>query len=809
MGAREEADAVHTVRSRIAALASALAVLAGVVASGAPHPLGATVVSSTVTTSAVSGADRYDTARLAALAAFPSGANEVVLASGVNFPDGLAAASLAGALGAPLLLTPPAALAPETISALTALKVKTVQIVGGTNAVSSGVISQLTTAGYTVPTAIAGTDRYGTAAAIAAAAVAVKAVGTVGGQKTAILAGGVNFPDALAAGAASYVGNIPILLTDPNTLSSAASSEITTLGVTHVIIMGGTNAVSSTVEAVVRALTVNSVNVTTTREQGSTRFGTAAAMATWEITPTAAGGLGMPPTNIVLASGLNFPDALVSAELTSPVLFDGNGLPGETAGFLTANGSSISSIEALGGPNAVPPADLAAAQAAASSTPRSVTISAVASGVSFAVAFSQAVNTPVATNFTINGGAAGAGISAVWAGRTATSYIVLTSNVLDAGDVIAVNSASPPTTLTGTAVQPTTFTVPANLAPSLTGSIFITGGSAIELQFSKPVSTTSLASGLTLTSSGGATLDTTTSHWALSQDSAEVTIPVTAHTIGSGDSLTLANSIVDLTSGTALALSNPQTIHPATSGTAPTISSVHVVSTISGGGGWVFNHTSDASGTGPLPSGDQLTMASRPGSAAAGVGGANYKIAFAAPGAGSTVSVASATSSGVTTVTITVPSTAGDYTSGAALATALNGVAAFNSLFIATGTGSADLNTTVANTAAQAEVISGASTSNIVVTLSSPVVPPSGPYTTATLTNTIDDFNKWTVSGGAVVTQAYPLDDWAAPGVIELSVTASTSAQLIVTGTTTVTFNGTASGFGGNAVATPATATTS
>ena len=97
-----------------------------------------------------------------------------MLASGVNFPDGLAAASLAGALGAPLLLTPPAALAPETISALTALKVKTVQIVGGTNAVSSGVISQLTTAGYTVPTAIAGTDRYGTAAAIAAAAAAVE-----------------------------------------------------------------------------------------------------------------------------------------------------------------------------------------------------------------------------------------------------------------------------------------------------------------------------------------------------------------------------------------------------------------------------------------------------------------------------------------------------------------------------------------------------------------------------------------------------------------------------------------------------------
>jgi hypothetical protein len=65
------------------------------------------------------------------------------------------------------------------------------------------------------------------------------------------------------------------------------------------------------------------------------------------------------------------------------------------------------------------------------------------------------------------------------------------------------------------------------------------------------------------------------------------------------------------------------------------------------------------------------------------------------------------------------------------------------------------------------------------------------------------------VNSGAAVTGAYPLDSWAAPSVVELSATATTPAQAVVTGTTTVTFGGTAHDFGGNALTTPATVTTS
>ncbi len=786
---------------RSTTLAAALALAGAALVSGAAQPLAA--ASGAVTTGVISGATRYDTDRLAALAAFPSGFNDAVLASGQNFPDGLAAATLAGALGAPLLLTPSAALDPDTTSALTALKVKTVHVVGGTNAVSANVISQLTTAGYTVPTAISGADRYATAAAIATAAAAIKAVGTVGGKKTAILATGLNFPDALAAGAAAYVGHLPILLTDPSTLSSSASSAITSLSVANVIIMGGTNAVSTAVETAVQALTVGGVHVTTARQQGSTRFGTATAMDALEVTPVAAGGLGMSLNNVVLASGLNFPDALVAAELASPVVLD-DPLPAETTAFLTANGPSISNIEALGGTSVVPAADLVAAQAAASSAPRSSTITALAGGISFSVTFSGPVATPVPSNFTVNGGAAGAGVMVVWPGPTLNSYVVQTTNVVNAGDLMAINPAAPPTTLAGTPVQATSVTVPPSAAPSLTSSLFAVGGNAIELQFSKPVSVTTLAAGITLTSTGGATLDKTTAHWGSSADGTAITIPITNHAIGTGDTLALAATIVDLTPGTALALSNPATLTATATPPAPTVTSAHVATTVNAQGSTTFN---DSAHSGPLPVGDTLVVQARPGSAADGLNGAQYKVAFAAA-TGSTLAVAAAVASGVTTITITVPSTAAVYASGAALASALNTSASFSPLFVATGSGTADVNTTVASTAAQA-ITGGTSTSTVLVTFSAPLVPPLGLYTFATVANTVEDLAKYSVSSGAAVTRAYPLDNWAAPSVVALSVSETATAQAIVTGTTTVTFSGAATDFAGNALGSTPPVTTS
>src|SRR3954454_24770787 len=64
----------------------------------------------------IAGDNRYQTAVDLSNAAFPDGADHVVIVSGESFPDGLAAGPLAAALAGPVLLTPHDGL-PDTVIA--------------------------------------------------------------------------------------------------------------------------------------------------------------------------------------------------------------------------------------------------------------------------------------------------------------------------------------------------------------------------------------------------------------------------------------------------------------------------------------------------------------------------------------------------------------------------------------------------------------------------------------------------------------------------------------------------------------------
>lgn len=86
------------------------------------------------------GADRYATA--AALSdIFAGGAASAIIASGRNFPDGLAAGALAARLQAALYLSDPRALSPATAQALAKLPARQAsKVVGGPAAISDAVI---------------------------------------------------------------------------------------------------------------------------------------------------------------------------------------------------------------------------------------------------------------------------------------------------------------------------------------------------------------------------------------------------------------------------------------------------------------------------------------------------------------------------------------------------------------------------------------------------------------------------------------------------------------------------------------------
>ncbi|MBT8208512.1 MAG: cell wall-binding repeat-containing protein, partial [Acidimicrobiia bacterium] len=100
---------------------------------------------SIVPTIRAAGAERYATAAAVSARIHPPDQPVVYLATGLNFPDALAAAATAAALGAPILLTGDLVLPSATKTELSRLSPETIIVVGGSSAVSQSVIAELIT----------------------------------------------------------------------------------------------------------------------------------------------------------------------------------------------------------------------------------------------------------------------------------------------------------------------------------------------------------------------------------------------------------------------------------------------------------------------------------------------------------------------------------------------------------------------------------------------------------------------------------------------------------------------------------------
>ncbi|MFN8075023.1 MAG: cell wall-binding repeat-containing protein [Kineosporiaceae bacterium] len=283
---------------RIAATtaASALA-LTGLAATTALAPTASATPSFTWTR--YGGPDRFSTAAAIATAAYPSGAPAVVLASGIKFPDALSGAYLAGSVTAPILLTTPATLPTATATAITTLAPAKVYILGSAGSVSDTVAAQV--AAITLPggahpdiVRLAGDDRFATSAAIVTSLPADN-IGVIDGKKTALLASGLNFPDALAASAAAARTKLPLLLTLPTALPTPTENALTSLGIQQVVVLGGTPSVGDAVTARLATL-----GITTQRLSGPDRFATAATIAEWSVTTA-----GIGTTSVAVARGDN------------------------------------------------------------------------------------------------------------------------------------------------------------------------------------------------------------------------------------------------------------------------------------------------------------------------------------------------------------------------------------------------------------------------------------------------------------------------------------------------------------------------
>jgi len=204
-----------------------------------------------LTVERLAGPTRYGTAAAVAretrdIAGKPS---RVFVATGLAFPDALAASSLAAELSEPILLTPTGTLSPEAAAVLSELKPSTVVVCGGTGAVSASVASQLAGTAFGSPAVVrqGGATRYDTAKLLAE--YGEKAI-SPSGFDGMLLATGTNFPDALAGGVAAAAGDgwRPLMLTLPTALSPQASALLSARdSVAFVAVVGGEGAVTETV----------------------------------------------------------------------------------------------------------------------------------------------------------------------------------------------------------------------------------------------------------------------------------------------------------------------------------------------------------------------------------------------------------------------------------------------------------------------------------------------------------------------------------------------------------------------------------
>ncbi|MCK0113408.1 cell wall-binding repeat-containing protein [Ornithinimicrobium sp. F0845] len=301
-------------RGSVAAVAAASlvasgAALATTAAQADPEDATSSTSPSAVTVERISGVDRFGTA--AAVAAEYPSADVVYIASGTNYADALTARDHSDAVAgpaplgdnlwsegqdggnaAPVLLVRRDHIPNDTRAALAGISPDRIVVVGGSEAVSSEVFHQLEAYSDDVER-LSGTDRYGTAAAIAER--------WPTGTPVVFLTSGENFPDALTGGAVASRANAPILLTRAGKLPNVTAAALAEIAPSSVVVIGGTGAVSSAVEADVAAIVPD-----TRRVGGVDRYDTAAQLADrYEADGERA----------FVATGRSYPDALTGSSL--------------------------------------------------------------------------------------------------------------------------------------------------------------------------------------------------------------------------------------------------------------------------------------------------------------------------------------------------------------------------------------------------------------------------------------------------------------------------------------------------------------
>lgn len=188
----------------------------------------------------VYGADRFATSRAIISRTFTS-APIVYVATGMDFPDSLSAGGAAGSLHAPLLLVNGKGTSVDSATAalLQSFGHPKIVAIGGDGVMSPSLVADLQN--YGTVTRLAGLDRYQTSQYVVESSFA--------NSSKVMLANGLTFADALGASAWSGKSSSPLFITSAGCVPQRTLDDIYFLGATSVSLIGGTGALTTSIDA--------------------------------------------------------------------------------------------------------------------------------------------------------------------------------------------------------------------------------------------------------------------------------------------------------------------------------------------------------------------------------------------------------------------------------------------------------------------------------------------------------------------------------------------------------------------------------
>ncbi|HAQ06866.1 MAG TPA: hypothetical protein DCR24_04825, partial [Bacillus bacterium] len=184
----------------------------------------------------IAGKDRFEVAVKIAQKGWPS-SSTVFISNNNAFADALSAAPLAYKKDAPLLLTGQASLHPLTKAEIKRLGASEVIIIGGKGSVGESIEAELRNMGKSVRR-IGGKNRFEVSRNIAL---------ELGEYQTAIVANGLNFPDAISIAPYAAKNGFPILLTRPEYLPQETIDVLKRKSPQTTIVVGGEASVNKAV----------------------------------------------------------------------------------------------------------------------------------------------------------------------------------------------------------------------------------------------------------------------------------------------------------------------------------------------------------------------------------------------------------------------------------------------------------------------------------------------------------------------------------------------------------------------------------